>query len=137
MCQHNIFPFVAEHENASRDEFARVRSLLRWGGGQGRTFFMMPALRFEKVMCRLDLSWMNLISIFRRSRPGLSSSSSSSSATALGRGRFTPRLASAAAAEAAVGVTAGMAPLLALEDEAAAAAAARTASSWAEEGEGR
>jgi hypothetical protein len=44
------------------------------------TFFMMPALRLLKVMCRRDLSVMNLISIFRRSRPGLSSSSSSSSA---------------------------------------------------------
>jgi hypothetical protein len=37
---------------------------------------------------------MNLISIFLRSRPGLSSSSSSSSAA--GRGRLVPRLASAA-----------------------------------------
>ena len=52
------------------------------------TFFMIPAFRFEKVMCRRDLSWMNLISIFRRSRPGLSSSSSSSSAAM--RDRFTP-----------------------------------------------
>lgn len=55
------------------------------------TFFMMPALRLEKVMCRRDLSWMNLMSIFRRSRPGLSSSSSSSSAAALTRGRLMPR----------------------------------------------
>jgi hypothetical protein len=60
---------------------------------QSRTFFMIPALRFEKVMWRRDLSWMNLISIFLRSRPGLSSSSSSSSAA--GRGRLVPRLASA------------------------------------------
>lgn len=43
-------------------------------------------------MCLLDLSWMNLISIFLRSRPGLSSSSSSSSWA--GRGRFVPRFAS-------------------------------------------
>lgn len=57
------------------------------------TFFMMPALRLEKVMWRRDLSWMNLISIFLLSRPGLSSSSSSSSAA--GRGRFVPRLGSA------------------------------------------
>jgi hypothetical protein len=55
------------------------------------TFFMIPALRFEKVMCRRDLSVMNLISIFLRSRPGLSSSSSSSSAVE-GRWRLTPRL---------------------------------------------
>jgi hypothetical protein len=55
------------------------------------TFFMIPAFLLEKVMCRRDLSWMNLISIFRRSRPGLSSSSSSSSAAALGRGRLMPR----------------------------------------------
>jgi hypothetical protein len=54
-----------------------------------RTFFMMPALRLEKVMCRRDLSTMNLISILRRSRPGLSSSSSSSSAA--GRWRLVPR----------------------------------------------
>lgn len=54
------------------------------------TFFMMPALRLEKVMCRRDLSWMNLISIFLLSRPGLSSSSSSSSAAALVRDRLTP-----------------------------------------------
>jgi hypothetical protein len=53
---------------------------------------MMPALRLLKVMCRRDLSVMNLISIFRRSRPGLSSSSSSSSAA--GRGRLVPRFAS-------------------------------------------
>jgi hypothetical protein len=51
-------------------------------------FFMMPALRLEKVMCRRDLSLMNLISIFRRSRfpPFLSSSSSSSSSSP--RSRF-------------------------------------------------
>lgn len=50
------------------------------------TFFMIPAFRFEKVMCRRDLSWMNLISILRRSRLGFpSSSSSSSSAVVLGR----------------------------------------------------
>lgn len=54
-----------------------------------RTFFMMPALRLEKVMWRLDLSLINLISIFRRSRPPFSSSSSSSSAA--GRCRLTPR----------------------------------------------
>lgn len=58
--------------------------------GDGRTFFMMPALRLEKVMCLRDLSLMNLISIFRRSRLPFSSSSSSSSA-ADGRWRFTPR----------------------------------------------
>ena len=61
--------------------------------GLGRTFFMIPALRLEKVMWRRDLSWMNLISIFLRSRPGLSSSSSSSSWA--GRGRLVPRFASA------------------------------------------
>ena len=55
------------------------------------TFFMMPALRLEKVMCRRDLSWINLMSIFLLSRLGLSSSSSSSSAAALMRGRLTPR----------------------------------------------
>ena len=60
-----------------------------------RTFFMMPALRFEKVMWRRDLSVMNLISIFLRSRPGLSSSSSSSSAVE-GRWRLTPRFSPAA-----------------------------------------
>lgn len=54
------------------------------------TFFIIPAFRLEKVMCRRDLSWMNLISILRRSRPGLSSSSSSSSG-ALGRWRLMPR----------------------------------------------
>ena len=58
--------------------------------GVGRTFFMIPAFRLEKVMWRRDLSWMNLISIFLLSRPGLSSSSSSSSA-ADARGRLTPR----------------------------------------------
>ena len=57
--------------------------------GEKRTFFIIPALRLEKVMWRRDLSWMNLISIFLRSRPGLSSSSSSSSAAA--RARLTPR----------------------------------------------
>lgn len=54
-----------------------------------RTFFMIPAFRLEKVMWRRDLSLINLISIFRRSRPPFSSSSSSSSAAA--RGRLTPR----------------------------------------------
>lgn len=54
-----------------------------------RTFFMMPALRLEKVMWRRDLSVMNLISIFLRSRPALSSSSSSSSIE--GRWRLIPR----------------------------------------------
>ncbi|OLE51112.1 MAG: hypothetical protein AUG51_24660 [Acidobacteria bacterium 13_1_20CM_3_53_8] len=29
------------------------------------TFFMIPALRFEKVICRRDLSLMKAISIFR------------------------------------------------------------------------
>ena len=71
----------------------RVGRQLGAGGAEvlraARTFFMMPALRLEKVMCRRDLSWMNLISIFLRSRPGLSSSSSSSSAAA--RARLTPR----------------------------------------------
>ena len=54
------------------------------------TFFMIPAFRLENVMCRRDLSVMNLISIFLRSRPGLSSSSSSSSAVE-GRWRLMPR----------------------------------------------
>lgn len=80
-----------------------LRGWSRRGGGKGqavrlgvspgrakkRTFFMMPALRLEKVMWRRDLSLMNLISILRRSRPPFSSSSSSSSAA--GRGRLTPR----------------------------------------------
>ena len=52
---------------------------------------MIPALRLEKVMCRRDLSWMNLMSIFLLSRPGLSSSSSSSSAAVEIRGRLMPR----------------------------------------------
>lgn len=68
--------------------------MARYRGRRRRTFFMMPALRLEKVMWRRDLSWMNLISIFLRSRPGLSSSSSSSSAA--GRGRLVPRFASPA-----------------------------------------
>ena len=58
---------------------------------QRLTFFMMPALRLEKVMCRRDLSVINLISILRRSRPPFSSSSSSSSAAAETRGRLVPR----------------------------------------------
>lgn len=62
-----------------------------WSELRVHTFFMIPAFRLEKVMCRRDLSWMNLMSIFLRSRPGLSSSSSSSSAAALTRGRLTPR----------------------------------------------
>lgn len=57
---------------------------------------MIPALRFEKVMWRRDLSLINLISIFLLSRPPFSSSSSSSSA-ALARWRFTPRLSGAGA----------------------------------------
>ena len=65
------------------------------GGDRARTFFMIPALRLEKVMWRRDLSVMNLISIFLRSRPGLSSSSSSSSAVE-GRWRLTPRFSPAA-----------------------------------------
>jgi len=56
--------------------------------GRRRTFFMMPAFLFENVMWRRDLSWMNLISIFLRSRPGFESSSSSSSSPVLGRGRL-------------------------------------------------
>lgn len=74
--------------------FPPMRPILCTGNSGSRkhvTFFIMPALRLEKVMCRRDLSWMNLMSIFRRSRPGLSSSSSSSSAAALTRGRLTPR----------------------------------------------
>ena len=67
----------------------------RWMGERERTFFMIPALRLEKVMWRRDLSVMNLISIFLRSRPGLSSSSSSSSAVE-GRWRLTPRFSPAA-----------------------------------------
>ena len=73
---------------------AGVSTRAERGGQGGCTFFMMPAFRLEKVMCRRDLSWMNLISILRLSRPGLSSSSSSSSA-ALGRGRLTPLLSRA------------------------------------------
>lgn len=80
---------------------------MRWGekggGGRGRgegtrrTFFMIPALRLEKVMWRRDLSWMNLISIFLRSRPGFSSSSSSASSAR----RLVPRFSGAAPLPAA------------------------------------
>jgi len=68
-----------------------VRQRVRVAGNLRRTFFMMPAFLLENVMWRRDLSVMNLISIFLRSRPGLSSSSSSSSAVE-GRWRLIPRL---------------------------------------------
>lgn len=70
----------------------RLQKLQLFSRSGSRTFFIIPAFLLEKVMCRRDLSWMNLMSIFLLSRPGLSSSSSSSSApAALVRERLTPR----------------------------------------------
>jgi hypothetical protein len=43
-------------------------------GIKTHTFFMIPALRLLKVMCRRFLSWMNSILIFRRPRFSPSSS---------------------------------------------------------------